>query len=68
MHPYEWRPIGLCNTTYKIVTKLICNRLKPIIHQILEANPGAFTLGKGPVDNTCVVLEILISIVTKDRC
>lgn len=66
LYPFERRPIGLCNTIYKIIAKLICNRLKPIMPHILEMNQGTFTKG-GPVDNACVVLEILHSIITKDR-
>lgn len=30
--------IGLCNTIYKILAKVICARLKPILSNIIEPN------------------------------
>lgn len=56
---FDWRPIGHCNAIYKTVAKLICNCLKTIMPHILEMNQGAFTKGRGLVDNAYFVLEIL---------
>lgn len=41
--PSDWRPTSLCNTTYKILSKIISLRLKPILPLLLEPNQGAFT-------------------------
>lgn len=32
----DFRPIGLCNTIYKLVTKVITNRLRPILGKIIS--------------------------------
>lgn len=38
----HFRPIGLCNTYYKILTKILVNR-KPILPCIISPFQGAFT-------------------------
>lgn len=32
----SFRPIGLCNTIYKLVTKIIMNRIKPILPHLVS--------------------------------
>lgn len=36
--PKDFRPIALCNVTLKIITKIIANRLKPILPSIISEN------------------------------
>ena len=36
----RFRPISLCNTIYKILTKVIANRLKNILPSIVPENQG----------------------------
>lgn len=62
----DWRPISLSNTIYEIISKVICNRLKPIMPHILHVNQGVFIMGRGPVDNAYIVHEIIHSILTRD--
>lgn len=38
----DFRPIGLCNTIYKVLAKIICACLKPILSDIIELNQEFF--------------------------
>lgn len=35
-------PIGLCNSQYKIVTKIIANRIKPFLQNIIGLTQVSF--------------------------
>lgn len=35
----EFRPISLCNVIYRIVTKAMKNRLKTILHTVIDSSP-----------------------------
>ena len=35
-HLKNFRPISLCNVIYKIMTKVIVNRIQPLLHRIIS--------------------------------
>ncbi|KAL9667982.1 hypothetical protein QQ045_002352 [Rhodiola kirilowii] len=55
----EYRHISLCNVGAKIVTKMLANRLKPILHAIILDNQGAFVPGKIILDNIVAAQEMI---------
>lgn len=57
----EFRPISLCNTIYKIITKVVANRLKLILDKLISCEQSSFTPGRNIVDGVIVANEAIHS-------
>ncbi|CAL9013233.1 unnamed protein product [Prunus brigantina] len=55
----RFRPIGLCNTLYKVVSKILVNKLVPIMPKIISPNQVSFVPGSQIVDNVIIAQELL---------
>ncbi|PKI36247.1 hypothetical protein CRG98_043359 [Punica granatum] len=53
------RPISLCNVCYKVILKIIANRLKPLLERIISPNQTAFIEGRLINENGLLAQEIL---------
>ncbi|KAM1103736.1 hypothetical protein ACFX2I_012167 [Malus domestica] len=58
----QYRPIALCNVIYKIIAKVLTNRLKKVMPKVIGNNQYAFVAGKQIQDNILVVHEVLHSL------
>jgi len=55
----NFRPISLCNTSYKIITKIISKRLRLIMDKLIGPHQTSFLKKRQPTDNAIIVQEII---------
>lgn len=55
----NYRPITCCNTIYKVVSKMLTNRLKQILPEIISPNQSAFVAGRTIVQNILICQDLV---------
>ena len=67
----DYRPIALCNVYYTIISKLLANRLRQVLPDLISENQSAFVQDRAIVDNILISHEVLHFLKTSDasvRC
>ncbi|KAL5553040.1 hypothetical protein UlMin_040441 [Ulmus minor] len=52
-------PIAVCNIIYKVISKLLANRLKPLLSCLICSTQGAFVPGRSIHDNSVIIQEVI---------
>lgn len=60
----HFRPISLCNFSYKIVAKIIATRMRSFIGKLISQNQGAILKSRWIANNTVATQEVLHKIQT----
>jgi len=61
----DLRPISLCNVVYKIASKVLSNRLKVILLEVISLNQSAYISGWLIIDNILLAYELTHYMQTK---
>lgn len=55
----NWRPLTLLNVDYKIFSKALARRIKPVLPSIIDQDQTGFMVGRDISTNICKVIDII---------
>ena len=63
----QFHPISLCNTLYKLVSRIIVQRLKPYMAEIINPCQAGFVSRRRISDNIILVQEVIRTLKNRDK-
>ncbi|KAJ4811131.1 RNA-directed DNA polymerase (reverse transcriptase)-related family protein [Rhynchospora pubera] len=64
--PADYRPISVGNILYRLTMKMIANRLRPFLKEVISQEQNAFIKGRSIAENIILVKELLHSFSQSD--
>ena len=58
----NYRPIDLCNIVYKVVSKIIVGRIRPLINKLISPVQATFVPGRKGIDNVVIAQELFYTL------
>jgi len=58
----QYKPIALCNVVYKLLTKVIARRLKPLLPAIIPPEQSGYVEGRQIMDSVILAHEVIHSL------
>lgn len=55
----EYRPISCCTTIYKLISKILVAKLKPLLHDLVLPNQTVFIQGRLLIENTILATNLV---------
>ena len=65
--PDRFRPIDLCNVIYKIISKVVANRLKPLLPSLVSGEQSGYVEGRKILNNIIQAHEVVHSLTSKRK-
>eukprot|EP00253_Pinus_taeda_P004728 PITA_04728 len=65
--PDRFRPIALCNVVYKIISKVVANRLKPLLLSLVSVEQSGYVEGRQILNNIIQAHEVVHSLTSNRK-
>eukprot|EP00253_Pinus_taeda_P004501 PITA_04501 len=63
----RYRPIALCNVVYKIISKVVANKLRPLLPTLVSGEQSGYVEGRQILDNIIQAHEVVHSLTSKRK-
>jgi len=63
----KYKPIALCNVVYKIISKVVANRLRPLLSHLVSEEHACYVEGRQILNNIIQAHEVVHTLISKKQ-